>query len=687
VQQAVASLERRQQGREQLAQTVDEVAAEVATLKVLLAQQQEAADAAAAAPEASAGVSQSAVVALSSQLERYGVKAKLGTAVETVACLTMLTEMAHKQQAEAVRLKQGVADAHAAAAAAAERAAAVKEGLAAVRLAKGGSEVDDNDSRQLAGGTLSALQAQVACLQEQLQASSDAASQQAAAATQEVESTRRQLAEVQATTADVAELRLGVAAMQSHFVGVVGGVGQGLAECRASLCAVQQQVEALQRSNTAHVQPQRLDRGQQEQHEPQQDLQQDQQQRDQQRGDQQQQNQQQALEAMQQHVAAMQQQVDAALAAFGRLVQEQQQQQELQQERLQEQMRQELEARVLHSEAAVAAAFDRVAAQLASFMQRIDRAEALAASSATHAEAAAIVAQQHRAVTAAAAAAAPSTVAAAPAQQQVGGEGSYAGSAALSASVGSGVRPQLQKQQHFEQPPWQPPPASTASLSRQSSLRRTQSLTHSQQQAEAQPAQPAATRSSSGGLLARLGRSFTGRRGREAAGSASARGEAAATSSSAPGARHGGASAGSEGSELGGTAPQAYQYRSRSSSRSKLERHGSSGGDGGEAVQEGSNVHSAVQSPQVSQEASSGTATGDGEACPLSEAHSGSSRALDDMHPICQQPLVPQPWSPSLAAPHLQERSDKGSGSAVHDQQRPDSMVGEDSSFGEIPLP
>lgn len=682
MQQAVASLERRQQGSEQLAQTVDEVAAEMATLKVLLAQQQEAADAAAAAaPEASAGVSQAAVVALSSQLERYGVKAKLGTAVETVACLTMLTEMAHKQQAEAVRLKQGVADAHAAAAAAAERAAAVEEGLAAVRLAKGGSEVDDDDSRRLSGGSLSALQVQVACLQEQLQASSDAASQQAAAATHEVESTRRQLAEVQATTADVAELRLGVAAMQSHFVGVVGGVGQGLAECRASLCAVQQQVEALQRSTTAHVQPQRLDRGQQEQHEPQQDLQQGQQQRDQQRGDQQQQNQQQALEAMQQHVAAMQQQVDAALAASGLLVQEQQQQQELQQERLQEQMRQELEARVLHSEAAVAAAFDRVAAQLAVFTQRIDRAEALAASSATHAEAAAIVAQQHRAVTAAAAAAAPSTVAAAPAQQLVGGEGSNADPAAQSASVGSGARSQLQKQ-HFEQPPWQPPPASTASLSRQSSLRRTQSLTHSQQQAEAQPAQPAATRSSSGGLLARLGRSFTGRRGREAAGSASASSDAAATSSPAPGARSGGASAGSEGSELGGTAPQAYQYRSRSSSRSKLERHGSSGSDGGEAVQEGSNVHSAVQSPQVSQEASGGTATGDGEACPLSEAHSGSSRALDDMHPIFQQP-----WCPTLAAPHLQERSDKGSGSAVHDAQRPDSMVGEDSRFGEIPLP
>lgn len=137
-----------------LMQTVDEVASELAGLKLQLAQQREAAEGANAAARAETAVREGRLEAMEQRLEQLGTSPRgraATNAAETATCLSTLTEIVHKQREE---LQQ------------------IKHVMAAV-----GEDAADVAGRQhaLAGQhqvTAAALEAAVAGLQQQLDSAS-----------------------------------------------------------------------------------------------------------------------------------------------------------------------------------------------------------------------------------------------------------------------------------------------------------------------------------------------------------------------------------------------------------------------------------------------------------------------------------------------------------------------------------
>ena len=662
----------------QTVQAVDEMAAELAGLKLLLAQQSEAAEKVAAASRAEAAAKEERMAGLESAvsaLEQLGPgKPALANAVETAACLTTLSDIVHKQREDMLHVKQSVAAAKAAATAATEA------------IAAGAAAAGDASQLQLQD-TVAALEAGMSGLQEQAQAAAAASSQQATEQQQELAGLRLQLYEVQEDLAGAVAVRQDIPTVQLKLAALEAGIESRLGEFLPALSAVQQRLAQLEDAVTQSRQQQ----------------QQQQQQQDGAEGGSspgfqepavpaaggedrgtlktrleqleaglegstrdaaaQAAQQQQALAALQQQMALMQQQV-ATLVAGNR--------QERQQQRLPPELEREVGARVQRTEATVAAALEEAAAQMAALMARMDKAEASSMASATHAQAAALVAQQQ----VAAVHSMVSLPSRQPSEQQLPQQASEERAGVALSRQGTLKRSQPQQQQ----PPWQPPStssaAASASSSRQSSLRPTKSLPQAQPAEGAQLPQPPARQNTSGGggLFARLSRSFTSQRRNSKDAAAAAQRVAAAPTTAGAASSSAAAAAAPHGLQEGGSG--GFEVPLRVQYSSSLEQEPSLG----ESQQAGSQSRSAASSPPRSRRTTSGAASGTG--TPRRQS-SGVQPGGSGSGATGKQLYTPRGRHSSSSQACLSQEHSSGKLTP----RQGGSMVGGDSSFGDIPLP
>lgn len=221
-------------------QTVDRLAVEVAGVKLLLAQQQEAAELAVAAARADSATAQErcvrAALSAAEQLVQQSSPASLATTAETAACLITLNDIVHSQQDELRRVQQGLASLEQAVGSAAE---------AGVRSTSAGG----SGSQEATADTLDFLSAAVEQLQGQLGTARAAAEQGQAAQAADLAALRQQLAAWQLeVAASAGALRQDVAAVQRHLAVVEesseGALGE--APLRCQLGEVQRRLAGLE---------------------------------------------------------------------------------------------------------------------------------------------------------------------------------------------------------------------------------------------------------------------------------------------------------------------------------------------------------------------------------------------------------------------------------------------------------
>ncbi|KAL4421572.1 hypothetical protein ABPG75_010863 [Micractinium tetrahymenae] len=353
-----------------VAQTVDRLAAELAGVKLLLAQQHEAAEAAVAAARADSDATQDrcvhAALSAAEQLLQQHSPATLATTEETAACLATLSDIVHRQQDELLQVQQGLASLEQAVAA--STAAAASAAAAAVAGTSTGSSagIDTAD-------TLEFLSAAVEQLQGQLGAAMAAAEQRQAAQASELAALRQQLVAAQQEAAAGAHaVRQDVAAMQRHLAVVEESSEGGLGDA-----PVRPQLEEMQRrlaEMEAALAQQAQQAGQAQQVQPGEEA---------------------ATSATSAGLAALQSRIEGLEAA---LLAQQQHTRQLWQESgaqgLPAEARQEVDSRMQRTEATVAEALEEVAAQMAALSARTEAAEASAAASVAHAAAAATATAQ-----------------------------------------------------------------------------------------------------------------------------------------------------------------------------------------------------------------------------------------------------------------------------------------------------
>ncbi len=229
-------------------QTIDRLAVEVAGVKLLLAQQQEAAELAVAAARADSATAQErcvrAALSAAEQLVQQSSPASLATTAETAACLITLNDIVHSQQVELRRVQQGLASLEQAVGSAAE---------AGVRSTSAGG----SGSQEATADTLDFLSAAVEQLQGQLGTARAAAEQGQAAQAADLAALRQQLAAWQLeAAASAGALRQDVADVQRHLAVVEesseGALGE--APLRCQLVGVQRRLAGLEGALAQHAQ-------------------------------------------------------------------------------------------------------------------------------------------------------------------------------------------------------------------------------------------------------------------------------------------------------------------------------------------------------------------------------------------------------------------------------------------------